>query len=152
MTKGEELALLGQIDNLIDSAGADSYIGMTFAGIVGVCTSNILNDFGDCPVKDLALERERRNADVCMKNAEIDALKKERDGLRNTLEKEAESVHALENIHAEDTAEIAKLKDERDAMTDCVDGLQEIIDKQESEIIRLKAELYDYMRKERDAK
>lgn len=59
MTKVEELKVLANIEKLIQSAGADSYIGMTFSGIVEVCLDNIKNDFGACPVEDLEAARKK---------------------------------------------------------------------------------------------
>lgn len=66
MTKAEELKLLDQIDALIKSADAGDYIPMTFAGIVEVCRRNIEDDFGDSPIQDLELERERFHAECRM--------------------------------------------------------------------------------------
>ena len=68
MTKAEELKLLDKIAGLIAESGEDSYITMTFAGIVEVCRRNIENDFGDSPVDDcanmrVALDAERRMHD-----------------------------------------------------------------------------------------
>lgn len=59
MTKVQELKILGQIEALINSAGEDSYIGQTFAGIVEICLSNIKNDFGDHPLEDLEAARKK---------------------------------------------------------------------------------------------
>lgn len=59
MTKAEELKVLDKIDALIKSAGADSYIGPTFDGIVDICRSNIENDFGDHPLEDLEAARKK---------------------------------------------------------------------------------------------
>lgn len=59
MTKAEELKVLEKIDALIKSAGEDSYIAMTFAGIVDVARTNIENDWGEAPVEDLAAAREK---------------------------------------------------------------------------------------------
>ena len=64
MTKAEQRKILEQIDALIKSADADSYIADTFAGIVNICRSNIDNDFADYPVQDLEFERERFSAEV----------------------------------------------------------------------------------------
>ena len=66
MTKAEQRKILDQIDTLIKSADADSYIADTFAGVVNICRSNIDNDFADYPVQDLELERERFHAEVRM--------------------------------------------------------------------------------------
>ena len=68
MTKAEELKLLAQIETLIKKAGDDSYIAMTFEGIVNICKSNIENDFGDAPVRDL--EEARKLAEDRMALAE----------------------------------------------------------------------------------
>lgn len=94
MTKAEELKILEAIEGLILEAGPDSYIGLTFAGIVDVCKRNIEDDFGNCPVEDLRLERER-NAEMMKANAEhgkvLLAVEHERDCLRSQLEaKDAE--------------------------------------------------------------
>lgn len=84
MTKAEELKILDKIEALIKSAGADSYIGPTFAGIVEICRSNIENDFGDHPLEDL--ESARKKAVDLAKIAmditdERDKLKADFDGL-----------------------------------------------------------------------
>ena len=68
MTKAEELKLLGQIEALIKKAGDDSYISITFEGIVNICKSNIENDFGDAPVRDL--EDARKKAESAKMAAE----------------------------------------------------------------------------------
>ena len=63
MTKAAETKILDQIEKLIKSAGDDSYIAMTFAGIVVICRDNIENDFGNAPVRDLE-EARKKEADV----------------------------------------------------------------------------------------
>jgi len=84
MTKAEELKLLDKIDGLIKSAGEDSYIAMTFKGVVEIARSNIENDFGDTPVEDLAAARKK--ADMLdgiarQRKGEYDALKEDFDKL-----------------------------------------------------------------------
>lgn len=84
MTKAEELKILEKIEALIKSAGVDSYIGPTFAGIVEVCRENIENDWGMCPLEDLDTARkqgaelhgiaEKALADYDKLKAEYDAL------------------------------------------------------------------------------
>lgn len=78
MTKAEELKILDKIESLIKSAGEDSYIGPTFAGIVEICRSNIENDFGDHPLEDLE-EARKKAADVAKVAMEISD---ERDKLK----------------------------------------------------------------------
>ena len=84
MTKAEELKVLDKIEALIKSAGADSYIGPTFSGIVEICRSNIENDFGDHPLEDLEAARKKA-ADVTKVAMDItderDKLKEDFDQL-----------------------------------------------------------------------
>ncbi len=84
MTKAEELKVLDKIEALIKSAGEDSYIGPTFAGIVEICRSNIENDFGDHPLEDLEAARKKAAMldDIAHKAlAERDSLKADFDEL-----------------------------------------------------------------------
>ena len=62
MTKAQELQTLEKIAALIQSAGEDSYIGLTFAGVVDLCRRNIEDDFGNAPVRDLEEAREQAAA------------------------------------------------------------------------------------------
>lgn len=77
MTKAQEMKVLDQIEALIKSAGEDSYIGPTFAGIVEICRSNIENDFGDHPLEDL--EAARKKAEM------LDGIAKKSLGERDAL-------------------------------------------------------------------
>ena len=63
MLKAEELKILEQIEKLIDHAGADSYIRMTFAGVPEICRRNIEDDFGNIPVQDLEDVRTQLSAE-----------------------------------------------------------------------------------------
>jgi len=171
MTKAEELKLLEQINELIESAGRDSYIQMTFAGIVNVCRDNIENDFGNIPVKDLDDERMRteglrkdlrrmensaaeNNETIKRLNTRIIELKDRCDVAEGKAAMEGNRAESAIKLLEEERAASASLRecvkeltDERDTMTDCVNGGNEIIDKLEMEVMRLKAEIYD-LRKE----
>ena len=86
MTKAEELKTLDKIEALIRSAGEDSYISMTFAGIVDLCRENIANDFGNAPLADLQKAREDVKAKEQLAKtafAELDSLKEDFDRLAN---------------------------------------------------------------------
>ena len=130
MTKAEELKLVDRIEGLIAESGAHSYISMTFAGICDVCRHNIEDDFGVVPVHDMgifqnSLENEARAHDTTKKQlAEAQKMCKE----------------ALD-YNAELQTQIAELREQRDAMADCVDGNIVIIDRAEAEIRKLKAEI-----------
>lgn len=78
MTKAEELKVLDKIEALIKSAGEDSYIGLTFSGIVELANYNIENDFGNSPVRDLE-EARKKAAEVAKDSLEII---RERDRLK----------------------------------------------------------------------
>ena len=137
MTKAEELKLLDKIAGLIAESGKDSYISMTFAGVCEVCRRNIANDFGDSPVEDcanmrFALDAERRMHD------ETKRLLEESQKSWNEAMIECEALKSSERNLGQEAADLAE---ERDAMSDCVHGLQEIVDKQDAEIRRLKAEI-----------
>lgn len=84
MTKAEELKVLDKIEALIKSAGEDSYIALTFSGIVELANYNIENDFGDSPVRDLE-EARKKAAEVEKDSLEIirerDKLKEDFDEL-----------------------------------------------------------------------
>ena len=129
MLKAEELKILEQIEKLIDHAGADSYIRMTFAGVPEICRRNIEDDFGDIPVQDLEdvrklLDAEQRRHDetkrmladsqkMC-KDAldENELLRKTADELEKNAHDAGEMYCKLEDECAEMTAEIRKLKAE----------------------------------------
>lgn len=137
MMKAEELKILEQIEKLIDHAGADSYISMTFAGVPEICRRNIEDDFGDIPVQDaedarnLLHAEERRHDETKRMLAEAQKMCKEALDENNRLRKL-----------------VTELEEQRDCMADCVDGNNAIIDQAEAEIRKLKAEIVK-MRMER---
>ncbi|MBO5918696.1 MAG: hypothetical protein J6Q14_08030 [Oscillospiraceae bacterium] len=110
MTKLQELEILAKIEKLIQSAGADSYIGMTFSGIVEVCLDNIKNDFGACPVEDLKLAREGRDAaqkELKEKNAELERIGGALHALEEKLAAVLKSLHKLaQDSYAENRAKL----------------------------------------------
>lgn len=130
MTKEQELKLLDQIEELIEDAGKDSYIGITFDGIIGVCRMNIENDFGDMPVRDLQNLRDRFDAEIRMhdetKRMLADAQKalKESLDLNDKLRKTADEWEQNANDAGEMYCE-----------------LEEEIKTQNAEIVRLRAEI-----------
>lgn len=150
MLKAEELKIVDQIERLIDHAGEESYIAETFSGICDICRRNIQDDSYNRPVIDLQNLREKYDEDMRKKDKECGAkilqLEHENNVLAEKL-KTAESCLAdYKGICHHQSEKISDLNEGLVAMDDSVTGLQEIIDKQEAEIIRLKAELYDYMK------
>ena len=135
--KDTELRILDKIEELIKSAGEDSYIADTFDGIVEVCRNNIRNDFGDRPVQDLEDMRKRFDAEVRMHDEDKRII-----DVSQTMCKAA--LDECERLRKQ----VAELTDQRDCMAECVDGNNHIIDEAEAEIRKLKAEIVK-MRMER---
>lgn len=121
MTKAEELKILEKIEALIKSAGVDSYIGPTFAGIVEVCRENIESDFGNHPLEDLALARQdAENAKDATKEAlaELDKLKAEYDALAGAYREAVEASEAARPYAIEASREAQTKLDELDEDAD----------------------------------
>lgn len=136
MTKAEELKILDKIAGLIAESGEGSYISMTFAGIVDVCKRNITDDFGDSPVEDCANMRVALDAERRMHEETKRLLATSQDAWKQEMN-ECEHLKSQLRNSEQDAANLAE---ERDAMSDCVHGLQEIVDAQDGEIRKLKAE------------
>lgn len=130
MIKQEELKLLEQIDALIKSADADSYIADTFAGVVNICRNNIDNDFADYPVQDLQLERERFSAEIRM-----------HDETKRQLSDAQKMCAKVMDERDELRVKLKEVEEQRDCMAECVDGSHAIIDQADTEILKLKAEI-----------
>lgn len=115
MTKKQELEILAKIQALIESAGADSYIGMTFAGIVDVCRDNIENDFGACPVEDLKEVMKtvaELNAKAPRLEAEIDAWE---EAYSNAYDALGEALYYVQEAANHAKQELNKLSQEDSA-------------------------------------
>lgn len=123
MTKAEELKTLEKIEKLIQSAGDDSYITMTFAGIVDICRSNITNDFGDAPVKDLEEARHRAEMldDIAHKAlGERDKLQEDFDDLAVAYREAVEAANAA-HPYAREASKAARR--DMDTLTDDADNV-----------------------------
>lgn len=144
-TKEQERKALEQIKKIVAGLGSDSYIGMAFEGCFEIAEENIENDFG-CSMKQ-RVEAAERNA-----KALADQLAES--------EKDYEAAHATAHIIAEEKdAEIAKLKARiQELLADSKTGVDYIgelntrigeaqrrAEEAETEVIRLKAKLYDYI-------
>lgn len=83
MTKQQEREALERIKNILADAGADSYIGMAFAGCVEDAESNIENDWA------LSMAGRWQSAEQKLEavKAEADGLRAEREVLRAELDR-----------------------------------------------------------------
>lgn len=139
MTKQQEREALERIKNILADAGADSYIGMAFAGCVEDAESNIENDWalsmaGRWQSAEQKLEAVKAEADGL--RAEREALRAELDKYSVDVEKLRKSAEALNSRRSEERAALERAQSRADAA--------------EAEIIRLKAKLYDFMTAAKD--
>lgn len=159
VTKEQERKALEQIEKIVSALGADSYIATAFDGCFEDARENIENDFALC-MKD-RYETERKRAEDLQ--AEVDRLKAD---LRKEKEVSEELGRAIKKSQEQENAEIQALHTElQKAITDAKaekafraaeaskkKEAQERVKELEGEVIRLKAELYDYMVREREEK
>ena len=143
MLKSEELGLLAEIEKLIASAGADSYIAMSFEGIVDMCRQNIADDAGNSL-------REYRNA----WDLEREKLLRENHALRDSIAEREQKISDLNHDYSIEEKHNAELVEAlKDMNAEYVKAQYSIVDLKERggnyrlEIMELKAEIYD-LRKE----
>lgn len=145
MTKEKELQILQKIDDLINEAGPDSYIGMTFAGTVELTKENITNDFGS-NYKEM-YENEQERARILSEG--LNELRQQTEGkltettdelnkYKTWCEKKDNRIDELNNQISEAADDIGKYIDDLHAEKAKTAAL-------EAEIITLKAKLYDLM-------
>jgi len=146
MTKSEERKILAQIVALIAESGEESYIQRTFAGICDICEQNIEDDFWISPVAELNAERDRNLKKDAEIGEKIRKLEFENHIMEEDTMRKTEIINQYKKIVNDQSCKITEIMEERDAMSDSVNGLQEILEKQDAEIVRLKAEIYDLRR------
>ena len=146
MTKDEELSMLDKIERIIAECGADSYIGITFAGIGDVCKQNIYNDFADNPIENYKAECARNLKKDAEMGATLRKVELERDVLRSEVEALKGKIADRDHIIDAKDAELARLRAEVQDLRKDDAGVDEYVDELRNQIRNLKAELYDYMK------
>lgn len=147
-TKAQERKALEQIINIVEGLGEGSYLSMAFDGCFEMAESNIDNDFGNSPkeaITTLRKKYEEAKAEADDKREAYKMLNDRFDAVMRNHEKEIDKKNEM----------IMNLQDERDdaqriAMgNECmIKDLEETLKERETEIIQLKAKLYDFMIKE----
>ena len=136
-TKAEERQALEEIRKILSRFEPDSYINTAFDGCLADAEGNIDNDFADSWKQRAELAENRRNA-LQKENAELSMKCKDIQNLCDHLTKYINGLEKQKDEIIRDmTGTNAALKETR-----------ETCDKQENEILRLKAKLYDFMTKE----
>jgi len=143
MTKDQERKQLEKISAIIKEAGPDSYIGMTFAGVVEQAEENITNDFAS-NYKEMyesvtdALEEAKRDSAGDQKT--IEELRKYNQTLSIQLDNKNDRIEQLNQEIHDVSGEISEYIDKQYEDKKRIEAL-------ETEIITLKAKLYDLMTK-----
>ena len=142
-TKEQERKALEQIKKIVEGLGENSHIGTAFEGCFEIAEDNIKNDFA-CSMKQEKEMAEKQfvEAKDIIKCREQELADREKEVLE--LRKTADMLNSMRNELLErlrSTEEAgSKIVDERSALSiKCK--------KQEEEIIRLKAKLYDLITK-----
>ena len=143
MTKEQERKALEKIATILEENGKDSYLNITFAGVLEQAEENITNDFGS-NYKEM-YERSLKT---------IEELKRDAAGDQKTIEELRAYSRTLQTQIDNKADRIDELNQE---IHDAAGEISEYIDKQyedkakiealESEIITLKAKLYDMIEK-----
>ena len=141
ITKEQERQALGKIQKIIDDLGEGSYLSITFAGIVEQAEENIANDWGICPVKDLETARERIAAMQRIENENNKTISQLNDACREHMEEKTDLEEMLKTERKVDLENIGKLNQALGQLN----AKQNEIKSLETEIITLKAKLYDLM-------
>lgn len=130
ITKKDERNALEQIKEIVKALGEDSYVATAFKGVFELAEENIKHDFWGSAL-DWQEEIERQ--DGIMRHTKDELTKAKRD--LEITEKSRE-----ENYKRFREQEVRAIKAE-----EALAKTNETIEKQQDEIVRLKAKLYDMM-------
>jgi predicted nucleic acid-binding Zn-ribbon protein len=140
-TKDQERKALEQIKKIIEGLGPDSYLDTTFKGVIEQAADNIENDFA-CNYMEMyesataALDEMKRDAAGDQKT--IEELRQYNRTLSIQLDSEKDRADGLRK----DVQDVIK---ENEEYMDRILENEKRIETLESEIITLKAKLYDLM-------
>lgn len=141
MTKEQERKALEKIAAILEETGEDSYLNITFAGILEQAEENITNDFA---INYKEMYDQSREVINRMNN---DAIK-----TKETIKDLEEQIKTLTGFHEAKASRIDELNDQLKEASDMIGGyideihaLKEGRAALEQEIIALKAKLYDLM-------
>lgn len=140
-TKDQEREALAKIRKIVESLGAGSYLEMTFAGCFEQAEENINNDFGN-NYKELYEAADARHYDA-MKALEAEQ-EKSRD-LQGQIKTITEALEAAQAKIEDYKHRIDDVRTEKNQISSELMNTKDEVESQKSEIIILKAKLYDLM-------
>lgn len=146
-TKAQERQALEKIREILETLDADGYVRTAFDGVLEIAETNIENDWA-CSLKEQVESARAGESDWKEKYSrtleDLRAANGRIDELECNWNEEQEERDALEDELAEAKEEWGKAKDAAIALKNKAATL-------ETEIIRLKAKLYDYMTESKEA-
>lgn len=134
MSKEQERAALAKIEKIIQEAGPDSYIGITFAGITEQAADNITNDFA-CNYK----QAYEKTLDL------YNDAKKEIANLVSVCKEHMAETDASDKLLKEKREENFKLAGDLNRTQSQLAAAKEENETLKADIVTLKAKLYDLM-------
>ena len=146
-TKEQERKVLAQIKKLVEGLGESSYIGTAFEGCFEIAEQNIENDWA-CSMKDNAETAERKLKALELRyKQDTEQLRCAKEHLEKKLEEADQTIKRLE-YHVECNRQ--DKEDKREEADGLAKGLEEALEENEAlktEIVNLKAKLYDLITK-----
>lgn len=133
-TKQQEREALAKIRKIVDALGEDSYIGTAFTGCFELAEENIEFDFA-CNLQERAEAAEQEAADLKNKVSDLEHQVQEAKLNLDTARSLMQSMETRNNDL------MAKLNE----MEALAGDYQRRAEEAEGQIIRLKAQLYDFM-------
>ena len=146
VTKNDERKALEQIKKIIEKLGEDSYIAVAFEGCFEIAEENIDNDMA-CSMKQRydmadkeAWDAQRSNKELRDVNVE---LSKHMDMLKEEIDTKDQMLEHERSMKRELKKELDQADREIETQSDIIEKLNEVVERQDNEILKLKARLYD---------
>jgi chromosome segregation ATPase len=133
-TKQQEREALAKIRKIVEALGDDSYIGTAFTGCFELAEENIEFDFA-CNLQDRAIAAEQEAADLKKKSSDLEHQVQEYKLNLDTARGLMQSLEAQNNDLSTKLHEMESLAGDHQRRAEDAEG----------QIIRLKAQLYDFM-------
>ena len=152
-TKDAEREQLRKIVALIEETEIGSYIRMSFSGIPEMCEQNITEDSANnmpdavaFREKEITELKSQRNTIENNALEKIHRLEHEQSALEDNLKRTADQLEQYKQIVHNQSEKIGQLSEELCEAADTLAVRTKLLAEKDAEIIRLKAELYDYMK------